>query len=57
MSVCSRLGQHRGQHGEPYRPGVPGEECGLGVRCCKECRAEADKSMPAGLEEMEKAGV
>jgi hypothetical protein len=22
MSVCSRLSQHRGQHGEPYRPGV-----------------------------------
>ena len=33
MSVCSRLGQHRGQHSEvePYRPGVPGKECGSGV--------------------------
>ena len=41
------------------------KECGGASICphqrqrsrCKECREEADKSMPAGLEELEEAGV
>jgi len=41
------------------------KECGGASICqhqrkrsrCKECREEADKSMPAGLEEFEEAGV
>jgi len=41
------------------------KECGGASICphqrirsrCKECRAEADKSMPAGLEELEEVGV
>ena len=41
------------------------KECGGASICphqrrrstCKECREEADKSMPAGLEEIEEAGV
>ena len=41
------------------------KECGGSGLCqhqrirsrCKECRDEADKSMPAGLEELEEAGL
>ena len=42
MSVYSRLGQHRGQHGEPYRPGVPRK--GVWVR--SEMGASVDRLGP-----------